>query len=571
MKHFVCLLLFALILTTAKAQSSYEEAVKLGREALAAGNVAEALKKFRMAQAFDPSRKKQADAEIDKVFAYIEKQREISRENERKARVAEEEALRLSQETEKQYNQLRESRFRLNESVNKMYDILKLNFLEAVYKYDYPNNPEHDGFSYAHRELAAMKELGIREVETQSLAVEYLIRAGERPNTAYFYVWDFILERNIDYFIQGYTYWLEDIEKVVETSSPFRIYNEKYRKSYRYGADELIFLYALADSAHIVEKLSFLTVKSIPDILGNNFFLKKYFPALTGIPGGRCRTGFNSVSHEYIPHDSETTYLFDFEVSNFNIGTYEVTNAQYALFSLMYPLAKIPKYAFNAEGDGYPICNVSWIDAIRYCNFLSKMQNKEPFYELKNKRTGARLSDTDPVYFSDGNFQITYNRAATGFRLPFELEWEYAAKGGEDYLKSPLFFSGSDNADDVAWVAENSDYLSNLVGTKKPNIFGLYDMSGNVWEWCNDWYKTEYQLPAAFVSKSVSNLPNNAVVKLDETEHNTDNSQLKVRRGGSWSRSAERSRTSMRGFSFPKEKNYSVGFRVATNAEAKKD
>ena len=124
-----------------------------------------------------------------------------------------------------------------------------------------------------------------------------------------------------------------------------------------------------------------------------------------------------------------------------------------------------------------PVCGVSWCDAVLFCNKLSEREGFEPCYVL-------------PEPFVNSNEwaqKVQWNRAANGYRLPTEAEWEYCAKGGEEYV-----YSGSDDVDDVAWVRGNVSHIQ-IVGEKAPNGFGLYDMSGNVWEWCWDAYeKTAY-------------------------------------------------------------------------------
>ena len=159
--------------------------------------------------------------------------------------------------------------------------------------------------------------------------------------------------------------------------------------------------------------------------------------------------------------------------------------------------------------------------------------------------SGANLPVEKVSWEDCQSFVIKLNElTGKNFRLPTEAEWEYAARGGN---KSNGFkFSGGNNIAEVAWYSKNGNKISHPVATKAPNELGIYDMSGNVWEWCSDWYSSSY-----YTSSSQTN------------PTGPNSGSYRVYRGGSWSGNDRYCRVSHRDSNYPSYRFNYVGLRLA--------
>ena len=164
---------------------------------------------------------------------------------------------------------------------------------------------------------------------------------------------------------------------------------------------------------------------------------------------------------------------------SFWLGSTEVTQGQWTALMGNNPSE------FTSCGSDCPVNLVNWFEAAAFANAVSVSAGLAECYVLEgcvgDPGTGMICDDVTV------NSTTTNAYGCEGYRLPTEAEWEYAAGAGEDSL-----YSGSEILDDVGWVNSNAGSEVHVVATKAPNAFGLYDMSGNVWEWIDDWYLGDY-------------------------------------------------------------------------------
>ena len=198
--------------------------------------------------------------------------------------------------------------------------------------------------------------------------------------------------------------------------------------------------------------------------------------AMVSVPGGT----FDMTDFSFNASGDTVTET----VSAFSMGKYEVTQKEWSDVMGSNPASG------SGTGDNVPVYHISWFDTLVYCNTRSLLEGLTPCYSISGS-TDPDAWPARPAYSTDPSFAawnaVECNWSANGYRLPTETEWAYAARGGSDWTDN-YEFSGSDSLDNIAWYSENSSNLTHPVGTKWPNQLGIYDMSGNLYEFCWDWY-----------------------------------------------------------------------------------
>jgi len=253
-------------------------------------------------------------------------------------------------------------------------------------------------------------------------------------------------------------------------------------------------------------------------------------PQMVFVQGGQFRMG-NDAREEPDEKPEHTVNL-----SSFWIGKYEVTVGEFRKFMNTHTYVTDAEkqgesYVFDGKKLIYAKKGVTW-----ECDVLG------------NKRVNE---EDEPVIHVSRNDAIAYcnwlnKQTGKAYRLPTEAEWEYACKGGPHHENYD--YSGSNDMDKVGWYAWNSDFKTHPVGKKAPNKLGVYDMSGNVWEWCADWY-------APYTAAEQTN------------PKGPDTGSVAVMRGGAWRYYVIRTRCTTRRSMAPDFNGSGPGFRLALSKE----
>ena len=234
------------------------------------------------------------------------------------------------------------------------------------------------------------------------------------------------------------------------------------------------------------------------------------------VEGGEFMMGCTSEQGTNCESDEKGVHRV--QVDGYYIGMIEVTQSQWEAVMGTNIYQQRDKYKYNTNivgrilgnfpirgvGDDYPIYYVTWKEAMEFCRILS-------------------------------------NKTGKTYTLPTEAQWEYAARGGQ--MAANTKYAGSNLIDAVAWYSDNSGNSTHSCGAKRANALGIYDMSGNVWEWCKDWYSSSYTYETQ-----------NPTGPSSGSEH--------IRRGGGWIDSAFYNRVANRGLGAPSVRSTDTGFRV---------
>ncbi len=277
----------------------------------------------------------------------------------------------------------------------------------------------------------------------------------------------------------------------------------------------------------------------LPLFFATSFVKSQTKPDMILVDGGSFMMGSDKGDPDEFPFHKVT-------LSSYYIGIHEVTVSEYQSFinstggkmpnppdeewfethkdtKKFYPS---PAKTWWGWKDDFPMHNVTWLDAVKYCNWLSEKLGLQSCY-TKN---------------ADGGWDTDLSK--NGYRLPTEAEWEFAARGGTK--SKGTRYSGSANAAEVAWYDETTALAGpQAIKTKKPNELGIYDMSGNVWEWCSDYYSK------AFYINSQNTNP-----------INTTSQPYRVLRGGGWHYQGSFATVTSRDGPEPFYTNYNYGFRI---------
>jgi formylglycine-generating enzyme required for sulfatase activity len=317
----------------------------------------------------------------------------------------------------------------------------------------------------------------------------------------------------------------------------------------------LAILYAAPQSADCANKVVVVPLgkskQSGPGLVANSIGMTfNLLPAGTFVMGSG--PGEPGRDTDEAAHTVTLTKAFYLQIT-------EVTNKQWNEVIVANGLGINP--SVNTTGDNYPVNRVNWFEAMLFANTLSSMEGRSPCYNTNSSCSGVigdEVIGGDPYYCSD----VDYVPRCTGYHLPTEAQWEYGARAGTStpwyYLISyDMSTTGqaiagyNSNVDPIAWYSSNNTSMGTKpVGWKQRNSWFLFDMLGNVWEWCQDWYHSDYYT-----------MPGSDIDPLGPV------TAFKVIRGGSFGNEPQYLRAAERIQLGPAGRGEFLGFRLAVAAQ----
>lgn len=417
-----------------QSKCSYSKLMKEGRALLAGSNpgYASALNKFNAARTCDPSKSNEVDREILRVFKMIEGERDRAVSSERKAREAAiklQEALKVV-ETER--NRAQEAEKMARNNLEKLQTALS-DVVQGI----------------------------LREANNRILHLDYRDAFEKLKNAPKYEP----LNDSVALLLLEVAYFRHHSGNVAGAKDPFD------RAAALFGKDSLD------------RSKTFETECARLDSAHAAFLKLRYFPAPQLLPGGLFQMGRDTL----LDNEGKPTELppHQTRVQAFRLAQAETTFWQWNLY-VAAKKREIQRYSpeWGLFGDN-PAVNLDWVDACEYANWLSEKEGEKPFYRIDSIGSPA-------------DWQIHLLPDGTGYRLPTEAEWEYAARAGSatPYLR----YAGSNIIDSVGWFSGNNLIRgiprTHAVMEKMPVVFSngtaLYDMTGNVWEWCWDAFQEDY-------------------------------------------------------------------------------
>jgi formylglycine-generating enzyme required for sulfatase activity len=262
-------------------------------------------------------------------------------------------------------------------------------------------------------------------------------------------------------------------------------------------------------------------------------------PTMIEVSGGTFWIGAKG----FVPDENPPHQVL---LNDFFIGKYEVTNLEFIDF--LNDIAKDMTITYDAKivkYKGNPVYHIfcdncsAYINRIKYDNY----NNPGGLFSIV---PGFENHPVNNVTWFGAKAYCDWLSLKTGkaYRLPTEAEWEVASKGGNSY--KGLLYPGSNNLDDVAWIDKNASGSTHIVGQKKPNGLNIYDMGGNVWEWCADYYDENYYKASP-----------------DKNPTGPATGKLRVNRGGGWYTASTNARSTKRDANTPDKAYFDLGFRIA--------